>query len=255
MQKIFFLLLSCLVILLSVACKKKKTTTTNSNNTNIEATSANVILKLNNNIANSAINLGIIKYTNLAANQYSVTTLKYYVSDIILTKNDASTISINTSTLIDVADASKQNITLNNIPNGTYTNIKLHIGVNNLKNHTGLQEGDLDPMYSMFWTWNTGYIFFKHDGQFIDSLGATKGLSFHLGTDAAYTAISIPTNFSVNGIAKNVFLNFDLNKLYASPNKMNFDFGNNHQSGTTDSTWIVQISQNFTHSFSFDHAE
>jgi hypothetical protein len=236
-----------------ISCKKKKTYTVS--NTSTVATSANVVLKMSNIISNNAIDFGIIKYTNLAGNQYSVATLKYYVSDIVLTKNDASTISINTSTLIDAADAAKQNITLSNIPNGTYTNIKFHIGVNNVKNHTGLQEGDLDPIYGMFWTWNTGYIFFKHDGQFIDSLGATKGLSFHLGTDAAYTTISIPTNFSVDGITKNVFLNFDVNKLYASPNKLNFDFGSNHQSGTTDSLWIVQFTQNLTHTFSFNHAE
>jgi hypothetical protein len=248
----------CLLLIFTisiVACKKKKTTTSSSDTTTSNASSANVVLKINNKVGNENIEFGTIKYNNLALNNYSVNVLKYYISEIDLTKNNGELIKVTTTTFIDATDINHQTIKLGKIPNGEYTRIVMHLGVTQSLNHTGAQEGDLDPMFGMIWTWNTGYIFFKHEGQFIDSTGATKGISFHYGTDPAYAKIQIPANFVINGVDKNVYLNFDLNKLYAQPNKIDFNDGNNHQSSVkSDSIWIVQLKENFLNTFSFDHS-
>jgi hypothetical protein len=258
MKNIFLFSVFIIAILVSVSCKKKKTNATNTTTTTNSSTaeSADVTIKIKNVIDSKSINFGVLEFANKAGNTYSVSTLQYYISDIEFTKTDNSTYKTTTSTLIDASNSAMQTITLKNVPNAAFKSIKLNIGVNKIKNHTGLQEGDLDPMFGMFWSWNTGYIFFKHDGQFIDSLGATKGLSYHFGSDDAYTTFNIPVNFTINRIAKKIYLNFDLNKLYSSPNKIDFDLGNNHQSTSqNDSAWISQLKQNFGNSFSFDYAE
>lgn len=257
MKKIFLLSFLALSVLILNSCKKKKTnTTTTTTTTTSTAEAADVTFKMENVIESKKMKFGVLEFVNKAGNTYSVSELKYYLSGFEFTKDNGTVVTSSQVSLIDAADESMQSFDMKQMPNGTYTKFKFYVGVSSFRNHNGLQEGALDPMHGMFWSWNTGYIFFKHDGQFIDSLGATKGVSFHLGTDAAYTKIEIPVNFTVNGTAKNVFIKFDLNKLYEAPNLINFDLGNNQQSTTAgDSAWIAKMGQNFNHSFSFDHAE
>lgn len=255
MKRVLFFGLVVSIVLFSLSCKKKKINTLD-NSTNITSETATLTFSINNVIDSKPINFGVLEFVNKAGNTYSVNELKYYLSGFELTKDDGTVVTSSQVSLIDAADEIMQSFDMKQIPNGTYKKMKFFIGVSPSSNHNGLQEGALDPMHGMFWSWNTGYVFFKHDGQFIDSTGATQGISFHLGTDAAYTKIEIPVNFTVSGTAKNVFIKFDLNKLYEAPNLIDFDLGNNQQSTTaTDSAWIVKMAQNFNHSFSFDHAE
>jgi hypothetical protein len=257
MKNTFLFSILIIAIVGLASCKKKKTNTTNANSTtNSTETAADITVYLKNVIDSKKINFGVLEFANKAGNTYSVSELKYYISEISFTKDDGKIVSSTQVSLIDAADTKMQSFNIKQLPNGTYTKMKFYIGVGSLQNHSGLQEGALDPINGMFWTWNTGYIFFKHDGQFIDSTGVTKGVSFHLGTDVAYAKIEIPVNFGIIGKAKNVYLKFDLNKLYETPNLINFDFGNNHQStSVNDSAWIAKMKQNFNHSFSFDYAE
>jgi len=45
-----------------------------------------------------------------------------------------------------------------------YDSIRFMVGVDSLTSVSGAMGGDLDPTKGMFWTWNTGYIFFKAEG-------------------------------------------------------------------------------------------
>jgi hypothetical protein len=53
--------------------------------------------------------------------------------------------------------------------------------VDSLHNCSGAQSGDLDPVKGMFWTWNSGYIFFKLEGKSPASHSPGNIFEFHVG--------------------------------------------------------------------------
>jgi hypothetical protein len=48
---------------------------------------------------------------------------------------------------------------------GDMRTISFVVGVDSLANTGGVQGGDLDPMLGMFWTWNTGYVYARLEGE------------------------------------------------------------------------------------------
>ena len=212
-----------------------------------------------NEIDGQPIVLGPMNYTNTAGNTYSVDMLKYYVSNFTLVKADGSETNFKNYALLDASVPSTLSFTLDSVLNGEYTAVKFLLGVDSARNHTGAQEGALDPVHGMIWTWNTGYIFFKHEGNFKDSTGATQPLVFHLGTDNALTAITVPiTKLAVAGNSRKLFLDFNLNSAYATSTGayMNFNFDNNRMSSDRDDIfWIHSMKAMLADAFSYNKAE
>lgn len=204
----------------------------------------------------TSLNMGSLR-TNGAGNQYNIALLKYYVSNFTLVKEDGSETNFKNYKLIDGSDASTGQFTLDSVANGNYTSVKFYLGVDAARNHTGAQDGDLDPINGMIWTWNTGYIFFKHEGQYKDNSGQMQSLVFHYGTDPALATITVPvTKFEVSGNTKNLFLKFNLNSLYTSPANIDFNVDNNHQSDrASDAPWIATMKSNVADAFSFDKVQ
>jgi hypothetical protein len=184
--------------------------------------------------------------------------LKYYVSNFSLVRADGSEQRFNNYELIDAAKPETLSFSLDSVMNGEYTAVKFMLGIDSVRNHTGAQDGDLDPVHGMIWTWNTGYIFYKHEGNFRDSTGATKPLVFHLGIDGAQNSITVPiTKLAVAGNARKLFLDFDLNSAYTSPvSNMNFNFDNNRMSTVQDDFfWIYAMKKNLEDAFHYNKAE
>lgn len=249
---IFAIALTAMLIFAS--CKKKTETV----DSVVTPTKANVTVKFANEVDDQAIELGSMKYTNAAGNMYQVDLLKYYVTNLILVKNDNTEVNLGNYDLIDASKLETCVVEGKDIMNGTYTKIKFNIGVPQNRNHTGAQDGDLDPVLGMIWDWNTGYVFFKHEGKYINSSSQTKNLAFHFATDRAFTSIEVPltTNLVINGADKKVYLKFNLNKLYTTPVNIDFNVDNSHQSSSSsDFPWIDNMKSNFEDVFSLDKIE
>lgn len=221
------------------------------------AETGSITFTVANEVDGQPIQLGQMAYTNAAGNQYRVDLLKYYISNFTLIKDDSTEYNIGNHDLIDAADAATCTIDAKNIPNGNYIGLRITLGIDSVYNHTGDQEGDLNPMYGMLWTWNTGYIFFKHEGSFVNSSSQTQNLLFHYGTDKARTNVYFPLQaLQINGNMRKINLLFNLNTLYATPNVINFNVNNNHQSsGQADASWLNQMKANFAQSFSVKSVE
>ncbi len=242
------LLAAGLGLLLTASCKKSDSDT---------APYAKLQFSFSNEAGGKPIELGPMNYVNAAGNAYSVDLLKYYVSNITLVKQDGSEVHFPSYNLIDAAVPSSTNFAIDSVPTGTYRSLKFYVGVDSARNHTGLQEGALDPVHGMIWNWNTGYIFFKHEGSFKDSTGATMPLAFHYGTDLAYVGVEIPLNdLQMEAAGRKLFIRFDLNQLYATPIKVDFNFDNNRSSGNAgDVFWQYTIRGNFPSAFSLIKSE
>ena len=191
-------------------------------------------------------------YTNGAGEAYNAYMLKYYISHMKLVNENGERVELYGHELIDQSVPTSLQLDQVEIPDGHYTSIEFNLGVDSLNNHSGDQAGDLDPMYGMIWTWNTGYIFFKHEGYFTSSTSGTEQpLIYHYGTDRALAPISLPLELHVDRNASVIQLQFDLNKLYSNPNTIAFTGNNNHQSiSTSDIPWINALRANFPNAFS-----
>ncbi|MBY0480572.1 MAG: hypothetical protein K2Q21_04385 [Chitinophagaceae bacterium] len=106
---------------------------------------------------------------------------KYYLSNFILTDLSGKKESIpNSYFLVDEADSASKTIELNTSLKKIIA-IEFMIGIDSIKNCSGIQTGVLDPMKAMFWTWNTGYVFAKLEGQSSASKSAAHRFTYHVG--------------------------------------------------------------------------
>lgn len=108
------------------------------------------------------------------------TALRFYVSNIELLNHNKTVWKETTSFhLIDAANEKSMQI---HIPsNVSYDKLKINLGIDSATNVAGALGGDLDPTKGMYWTWQSGYINFKLEGN--SNLCKTRHneFQFHLG--------------------------------------------------------------------------
>ncbi len=214
-----------------------------------ETTTVNFIFI--NEISGQTITPGSMNYVNLAGNQYSVTLLKYYISNITFRKADGTIYRAPNYELVTEGEPATQVFSMT-VPSGDYTAIGFYMGVDSVLNFSGPQTGELDPVYGMLWDWNTGYLYFKHEGEFIDSTGAVLPLVYHYGNLAGLVKHEITTSLMLMDLPKTITIGFDLNKLYEGPNMVDFN-GNNLQSGAPG--WVQTLKENFPSAFYIKNIE
>jgi len=243
-------LLSVSLLLFIVSCKQPKAPEPTPTNT-----TGNVTIRVNNQVNGINLIQDSMMFTNTSGNPYSVHLLKYYISNVVLKQANGTEFKLNNYDLIDAFDTDFSTIVGLNIPNGTYTSMSLMLGIDSLHNHTGAQDGDLDIANNMFWSWNTGYIFFKHEGYYKDLSNTPQSLLFHLGKDKALSTVNIPISITVAGSNKTMNIVFDLNNMYNSP-AIDFNMHNNHMSIVAgDDLWITKMTANSVDAFTFKNVE
>lgn len=129
---------------------------------------------------------------------------KYYISHIQLMDEQEKKVKLPVQYyLIDAADSNSSMIQLN-IPVGKYQSIHFLLGVDSVRNVSGVQTGALDPLHGMFWTWNSGYIMAKLEGTATSSQIAGKQFTYHIGgfrsTNNTARNISLPLSSSVHSV-------------------------------------------------------
>jgi hypothetical protein len=111
-------------------------------------------------------------YVNGAGESFRIAKLNYYISNIKLTTSDGNVFVVPQDSsyfLIIEEHEESQAVHLRNIPSGNYNQISFTIGVDSLRSTMDVSKrhGVLDPAQGhdgMYWTWNSGYIFFKMEG-------------------------------------------------------------------------------------------
>jgi hypothetical protein len=200
-----------------------------------------------NEVDNQAIQDSSMIYTNEAGNNYSVTLLKYYISNITFTKSDGTEFKAPNYELVDEDSINSKSFFVS-VPYGDYTKLRFYMGVDSSKNFAGAQAGELSADYGMFWDWSTGYLYFKHEGEFLDSTGVIQPIVYHYGGIAGLVTeeMNIDLSLPMSDITKVITVTFNLNKVYRSPNVVDFN-GNNIQSGAPG--WVQTLKENFNGAF------
>jgi len=134
-----------------------------------------------NSINKSPVILDSISYKNCWNENFTISKLKYYISNIQL-KTTLNNIESEEDSyhLIDEADTASKSFSFY-VPAATFSSLSFLIGVDSLKNVSGAQINALDPLNAMFWTWNTGYIMFKLEGNSPQSTSINNKIEYHIG--------------------------------------------------------------------------
>ena len=122
-------------------------------------------------------------YHNYWDEKYTVSAFKFYVSKFDLINTDSNRVyHLNTDKyfLVDAADSTTWAVKLMGSP-FTYNRISFLIGVDSVRNVSGAQTGALDPANGMFWTWSSGYIMAKLEGNSPLSSQANNKIEYHIG--------------------------------------------------------------------------
>ena len=138
-------------------------------------------IQINHSVNDKILVLDDSTYLNSFGQEYTISKFNYYIGKIKLHKESGEIIEFNDYHLITEEKPSSKSFDLKNVQPGKYKLIEFILGVDSIDNCSGAQSDDLDPIYGMFWTWNTGYIFLKLEGNSIESTAVGNTLEYHIG--------------------------------------------------------------------------
>ncbi|MDE3236680.1 MAG: hypothetical protein KGO81_12050 [Bacteroidota bacterium] len=147
----------------------------------VHAQQHSIVIQFHPKVGAQQLQLFTEAYSNSNGEPFTVNRFRFYVSHIVLIDEhrQEQTFS-NDYFLVDAADTASQKIMLPTSFKKIHA-IRFTVGVDSLRNVSGVQTGALDPMNGMFWTWNTGYVFAKLEGQSDSSHMAAHTFSYHVG--------------------------------------------------------------------------
>jgi hypothetical protein len=159
-------------------------------------------------------------YSSLGGDTFTINNLKHYLSNITLTKMGGGKVNLGNYHLLDGQHAPSTVFTIANVPAGHYTAVEFALGVDSARNYAGVQEGALDPAWGMFWTWNTGYIFFRING----NTSKGKSYAYDLGGSEHLVRIGMDlSSYKVKSVQPKMGFLMDVNELFQNPDTINFE--------------------------------
>jgi hypothetical protein len=199
-------------------------------------------LEIQTDINGNRLALHTGKYVNANNDTFTVSTLKYYVSNITLKNSGGSLYKVpNSYYLIDASVSTDTTISIPNIPVGIYTEIGFSLGVDSINNHTGSQPAALNPTVAgdMFWLWAPGYKFMELEGYY----AGTKTILFDISGDVNYkkwlmnSTTANWTNINIkNNASSSVSLKANIDEMFKTPVTINFATMNSVSGGTDAQT-------------------
>ncbi|MFN8416484.1 MAG: MbnP family protein [Cytophagaceae bacterium] len=191
-----------------------------------------------------------------------ISTFRYYISNIKFKKADGTTFTEQESYhLIDLDPSNlTTGIDVSGIPVGDYVTVEFMVGVDSTRNVSGAQSGALATTNGMFWSWNSGYIFLKCEGNYKTEDEVTSGsFVYHVGgfsgTNKALQTITLnvpsPAYARVaNNAVSKMHLHINVEQLFNDPTEININtMSTIHMPGANAKT----LSENYKGMFELDH--
>jgi hypothetical protein len=196
-------------------------------------------------------------FQNAAGRKFNIGDFRYYISNIVLIKQDGSEYPFTGKVLL--VDPATHEYELGSIPAGSYKGFKFLVGLDSLTNHsdpTTYSSGNPLAIQTpgIHWSWNSGYIFMKVEG-FVDTTAAASGTPdyeyfYHIGMDMLKRTIDFSNkSFTVEGGKENeIVMEFDLLDMLS-----NVDMRTENQTHTMDNMMLAQkIANNWQSAFSVE---
>jgi len=197
----------------------------------VKNTEGSVFFKFTNKVGDADLSIDTDSYTNLSDETYTVSELKYIISNIVLIdENDEEFVYPveNSYFLIDEAVTPSKLFNLVDIPLGEYTKVRFGFGVdqtnyplNGVANFIPTAEES-----GMLWSWSAGYKFLKFEGSYAPQGGLEQNFILHIGSHGTtldnYKEITLelPTPIEVVGGSDDptIFITADIAKIFDGVN-------------------------------------
>lgn len=184
-------------------------------------------LVFNNTVGTDELVLDSQMYTNGSDEGYSVSELKYIISNVELTRADNTVVTVPVErSYFVINEAGSKKAVLDSIPVGNYTNITFGFGVDPTK--YPIESGSMNFVPTaeeagMLWTWSAGYKFLKFEGVYSSTTdtGDANLFVYHVGSHGAnldnYKEISLAITKEVTlSTATEQVIDFDVSKIFDS---------------------------------------
>ena len=263
MKQIFFITAATVITFSS--CKKNNDSPYNSN------IKADLSVEFDNIASSSDLELNTGTYANSSGENFTVTKLKYYVSNFVLTNVDGTVYTVPQDScyfLIDEADEDTHEPVLH-IPEGEYKTLQFTLGVDSLRSTMDISQrtGALDPTGAgadMYWDSNSGYIFFNTEGTSPASSMPGSYFIYHIGGYGGYLSATINNiktlTFDLTqrgkpqvkaGKETNIHMMIDVIKMFSGTNTISIA---THSEVLFDA-FSPNVAGNFVDMFRHDHTE
>lgn len=239
-------------------------------------------LEFDNIVGEETFGLAPRTYTNARGEEFSITTLQYFVSNIKLYTESGEEYVVpqeDSYFLIQGSDRDTRFAKLV-VPEGDYSKVSFVLGVDSLRNTMPVEERtgvlSFDPSHGhsgggMYWGWNSGYIFLKLEGTcplISDDLQGDptgkKQFKYHIGGFGGYSAPTLNNIKEVTmdlkqgglaqvreGLRSNVHLFVDVMQIFDGPNSFSIP----EHPTVMFSDFSVNVANNFPGMFRHDHTE
>lgn len=238
MKNIFIKSITALAIaLVFTACSSDDTTTPP-----VTTAKGNLGIEFDNAFGDNDLILQTQANTTSTGEVLKISTVKYIISNIVLTNEDGTIFTYPKSEsyfIVDEATEASHVLDLINIPEGNYTKVKFGIGVDKEQYALGADgQGNFlaeAQAADLIWDWSGGYKFLAFEGTFT-SPTVTTAVSFmiHTGkssaTDYNYTEVTLdlPTKALVRTtITPEIHVIADVSKIIDGTNKIKLSDNNN----------------------------
>ena len=220
----------------------------------IKAKKGSVKITFVNTVKGKPIELNTAIYTNPFGETYSISKFKYYVSHVSITSPNGSFIEPESYHLINESKPEDLSFAIE-LNAGNYQSLSFLLGVDSLKNVSGAQTDALDPLNDMFWTWNSGYIMAKMEGNSPQSKVVNKKVEFHIGGfSGAYNVLkNIKLDFSAattliisSEKTSEIVIEADFDTWWQNPNAIKIA---DHSVCTTPGALAMQFADNYAKMF------
>ena len=240
------------------SCSKKDTPAPVTNTT---VDTGKVYLEMFNVVGGGNLKLNNEWYRNQNGDSFTVSKFNYYISNIKLNGSGATATYTEAESyhLVEHSTTpSEMAFSLAKVPAGKYSSITFMIGVDSLRNVSGAQTGALDPALGNFWSWNTGYIMLKFEGNSPQAPTADGRLVMHCGGFSGVNnvlktiTIIFPNEIEVTKNATpHVHLKADVLAMFKSPNVVAFATNNTiHMPGAAAN----KLADNYANMFTISYA-
>jgi hypothetical protein len=196
-------------------------------------------------------------FTDNTGRKFKLSDCRYYISNIVLIKNDGTELPITGKVIL--ANANNNDYEIGTVPVGSYKGFRFMMGLDSATNHSDpTTYPSTNPLslqtQPIHWSWNSGYIFMMVEGLVDTSLAANGTPNFdffyHVGLDNMKRTIDLSTSaFTVSGNGENeIGLLFDLRKVLN-----NVDMRTENETHSMDNMPLAtKIANNWQSAFSLE---
>ena len=181
----------------------------------------NSYLRFNHEVDGAAVEYDTIRYINDFGNDYSIETVRYFLSNMEFVDQNGHAVTIANAIYIDAKDEDyKPKKFTTAIPNGTYTEMRFTFGLDSAMNKTGAFPNF--PEAAMEWPMmmGGGYHYMKLEGKYLHA-DSYNHFNFHTGplnNNQNYFQVVLPMILQVTDGSFDVTLVMEIQNWFRNPN-------------------------------------